>query len=73
MYDGDARVMTSRDVVDGVGGEDGGEGDEGRDHRFGSVRSFGMPPVTPVGREMEVEVRPSVLRSLEWLKPILEQ
>jgi len=73
-YDGDARPLTSPEVINNVqviGEEDVDEKVEpASDSRVDSMGPLEVP-VTPAGRETETDVRMSMLRGLEWLKPLV--
>ncbi|KAK5138389.1 hypothetical protein LTR08_003450 [Meristemomyces frigidus] len=71
QYDADALPMTSSDVVDTLG-SDVEETVDTTDYgvalqRCGSVRVL----ETPLGGNFEEDVRASVLKSLDWLRPLI--
>lgn len=75
-YDGEAHEMTSLEVLQTVGevSEDktAEEVDVQHHHRFGSISRIKEEKAT-AGNHGEVGVRDSVLRSLEYLKPLLDK
>jgi hypothetical protein len=75
LYDDDNHAFTSTEVVNNVAAADeqkssrSPHGSARSEQRFGTTRASH----TPVGRELETDVRASVAKSLDWLKPLLER
>ncbi|KAK4549746.1 hypothetical protein LTR36_005047 [Oleoguttula mirabilis] len=73
QYDVDAQLMTSTEAVHNDShtlGETIGDTDLGIPlQRFGSVRAL----ETPLGRNFEEDVRSSIFKGLDWLRPLLSR
>ena len=73
QYDADALSVMSIDVVDNVGQGAKGAADLVEDGD--EPQSYSTPRMleTPLGGNFEEDVRASVLRSLDWLRPLISK